>query len=205
MTAVLVAVVVGLVVGAAGAWPLARSSSSSASSSASVPAGDSADAGFVRDMAIHHQQAVDMAFTIRDATDDEQVRRLAFDIINTQANQRGMMLGWLAAWQLPVYSPAEPMAWMGAAHSMAPGGALMPGMATDEQLTALRAAHGKDAEIQFLKLMIAHHKGGVQMAQAEAGLGKQPQVLRLAGTIVDGQLAEIRLMSDMLAQRGATA
>ncbi|GFH34961.1 DUF305 domain-containing protein [Streptomyces pacificus] len=82
-----------------------------------VPAGDSADAGFARDMAVHHQQAVEMSFIVRDRTGDEEVRRLAYDIANTQANQRGMMLGWLDLWGLPKVDPgSEPMAWMERAH-----------------------------------------------------------------------------------------
>ncbi|MFJ6630130.1 DUF305 domain-containing protein [Streptomyces sp. NPDC091376] len=78
-----------------------------------VPASDSADAGFARDMAVHHQQAVEMSFIVRDRTQDEEVRRLAYDIANTQANQRGMLLGWLDLWGLPkVESGSEPMGWM---------------------------------------------------------------------------------------------
>ncbi|GAA1171216.1 DUF305 domain-containing protein [Streptomyces hebeiensis] len=77
------------------------------------PTAGSADAGFARDMAVHHQQAVEMSFIVRDVTDDEDVRRLAYDIANTQANQRGMMLGWLDMWGLPkVEAGREPMSWM---------------------------------------------------------------------------------------------
>ncbi|MHC5908965.1 DUF305 domain-containing protein, partial [Streptomyces sp. S6] len=36
------------------------------------------DAGFARDMAVHHQQAVEMSYIVRDRTDDEEVRRLAY-------------------------------------------------------------------------------------------------------------------------------
>ncbi|MEV0962920.1 DUF305 domain-containing protein [Streptomyces sp. NPDC049910] len=82
-----------------------------------APAADSADAGFARDMAVHHQQAVEMSFIVRDRTADEEVRRLAYDIANTQANQRGMLLGWLDLWGLPkVDSGAAPMAWMDRGH-----------------------------------------------------------------------------------------
>lgn len=78
-----------------------------------TPAADSADAGFAQDMAVHHQQAVEMSFIVRDRTRDEDVRRLAYDIANTQANQRGMLLGWLDLWELPkVAAGQEPMAWM---------------------------------------------------------------------------------------------
>lgn len=84
-----------------------------AATAPAVPASGSADAGFARDMAVHHQQAVEMSFIVRDRTRDEDVRRFAYDIANTQANQRGMLLGWLDLWELPKISAGqEPMAWM---------------------------------------------------------------------------------------------
>ncbi|MGW1767972.1 DUF305 domain-containing protein [Streptomyces sp. NPDC002073] len=91
----------------------AVTANSAADPAAKLPDGDSADAGFARDMSVHHQQAVEMSFIVRDRTADPEVRRLAYDIANTQANQRGMMLGWLDMWSLPKVAPAqEPMAWM---------------------------------------------------------------------------------------------
>ncbi|MFD7867530.1 DUF305 domain-containing protein [Streptomyces sp. NPDC057682] len=84
-----------------------------AATAPAVPAAGSADAGFAQDMAVHHQQAVEMSFIVRDRTQDEDVRRFAYDIANTQANQRGMLLGWLDLWELPKTSAGqEPMAWM---------------------------------------------------------------------------------------------
>lgn len=78
-----------------------------------APALYSPDAGFARDMAVHHQQAVEMSFIVRDRTQDEPVRGLAYDIANTQANQRGMLLGWLDMWGLPkVLADEPPMSWM---------------------------------------------------------------------------------------------
>lgn len=90
-----------------------------------TPAADSADAGFAQDMAVHHQQAVEMSFIVRDRTRDEDVRRLAYDIANTQANQRGMLLGWLDLWELPkVAAGQEPMAWMAGGAGAGPSASL---------------------------------------------------------------------------------
>lgn len=186
---------------------LVRPSSSApaaASTSAAAPAETSADVGFARDMAVHHQQAVEMSFIVRDRTSDVAVRRLAYDIINTQANQRGMMLGWLETWGRAKSSPGPPMAWMG--HTVTPrDGALMPGMATDTQLDALRAAKGRDAEVRFLKLMTAHHRAGAEMAQAAAAAAGTDEIRNLASGMVLGQRSEIALMADMLKERGAGA
>ncbi|MEU8840710.1 DUF305 domain-containing protein [Streptomyces roseus] len=198
----------------------------------------SPDAGFARDMAVHHQQAVEMSFIVRDRTKDEPVRGLAYDIANTQANQRGMLLGWLDLWGLPkVVAGEPPMSWMGTAdqhgghgaaghdmsghdmsgHDTAGGdmaghdmggatakpGALMPGMATKEELAQLGAAEGRDAEVLYLQLMTDHHKGGVAMAQGCAQQCETPAERALARGMVEAQQSELTLMADMLKQRGA--
>ncbi|NYI03277.1 DUF305 domain-containing protein [Allostreptomyces psammosilenae] len=171
---------------------------------ASTPGDSSPEAGFCRDMSIHHQQAVEMSFLVRDATDDEAVRRLAYDIINTQANQRGMMLGWLDAWDLPVGSSRPYMEWMGHAHTPTVDGPLMPGMATDAEVRALAAAEGEQAEILYLQMMLEHHRSGVTMAEAIVERTDQDDVERLAQTMVNGQTSEINLIEGMLEERGVT-
>ncbi|AUG76525.1 hypothetical protein CFP65_1639 [Kitasatospora sp. MMS16-BH015] len=182
---------------------LVASGSSASGSSVSVPANDSPEAGFARDMATHHQQAIDMSFIVRDRTTNEEVRNLAFDIINTQANQRGMMMGWLDQWGLPQSNGVTPMAWMKMEPYQAHDGSLMPGMATNADLAKLRTLSGKDAEIFYLQLMIRHHTGGVEMAQGYVDLSSNPVEKRLAESMVNGQRSEIDLITQMLAERGA--
>ncbi|MEE1748203.1 MULTISPECIES: DUF305 domain-containing protein [unclassified Streptomyces] len=181
------------------------SSSAGPASPAAAPSDTSVDVGFARDMSIHHQQAVEMSFIVRDRTSDEAVRRLAYDIINTQANQRGMMLGWLETWGRAKSSDAPPMQWMGHAFTPRGDGSLMPGMATDTELDALRAAKGRAAEVLFLKLMTSHHRAGAEMAQAAAGSADTDAIRNLAAGMVRGQQSEIALMADMLKERGAKA
>ncbi|MET9607155.1 DUF305 domain-containing protein [Streptomyces sp. NPDC006512] len=212
------AAVVLAVLLAVGATVATASGSGGGSDAARSPALHSPDAGFARDMATHHQQAVEMSFLVRDRTQDEPVRSLAYDIANTQANQRGMLLGWLDLWGLPkVVADEPPMAWMGtsggghgghAGHSAAPAppagsGAIMPGMATKEELTRLGAAGGRDAEVLYLQLMTDHHKGGVAMAEGCARQCQTPAERSLAQGMVEAQQSELTLMADMLRQRGA--
>lgn len=173
-------------------------------SGAKTPTAGSADAGFARDMAVHHQQAVEMSYIVRDRTGDEEVRRLAYDIAQTQANQRGMLIGWLDLWGLPKVSADPPMTWMGMG-DMASGkdGALMPGMATNTEMKKLQSLSGKQAEIFYLQLMTDHHKGGIHMAEgcvAKCTVGVEK---RLAQGMVDAQQSEIQLMAGMLKERGA--
>ena len=52
------------------------------------PPGDgSPEAGFARDMIVHHAQAVEMAEIVRDRTESEQIEILATDIVLTQQAQ----------------------------------------------------------------------------------------------------------------------
>ena len=172
-----------------------------------VPRDDSAEAGFARDMATHHAQAVDMSFVIRDKSSDEALRTLAYDIIVTQSTQRGVFMGWIQEWGLPQASTAPRMTWMpghAAKERGATGGTpLMHGMASDDELRRLRVAKGTDAEILFLQLMIRHHEGGVLMARAVSGLSRRAGVVGMAKRIEDGQRAEIVGMTEMLSTRGA--
>jgi uncharacterized protein (DUF305 family) len=170
-----------------------------------VPTADSADAGFARDMSVHHQQAVEMSYIVRDRTDDEEIRRLAYDIGQTQANQRGMMLGWLDLWGLPKVSADPPMTWMDMGDAPTKGdGAFMPGMATNDEMERLGRLSGRAAEVFYLQLMTEHHKGGVHMAEACVERCAVPVQKQLARGMVEGQESEIDLMAGMLEERGAT-
>ena len=166
------------------------------------PTTDSVDAGFSRDMSVHHLQGVEMANLALGRTSDPQIKSLAFDISATQTNQVGRMQGWLSLWGLPV-SGGEQMAWMGGAHQHTANG-LMPGMATEQELTELQSLQGTAFDIRFLQLMIRHHQGGRAMAEYAAEHAELAPVRSLARSIVDTQTAETTTMSAMLTALGGT-
>lgn len=172
------------------------------------PVDTSADAGFLRDMSVHHTQAVDMSLLILaelEETEDPQLHAVATDIARTQEAQVGRMQGWLVQWDLPVRGSAEQMAWMeGHDHGAGSDGQApeeMPGFIDAEQMAQLEQATGTEAEILFLDLMIDHHEGGVEMAEAAVVLAGESYVVELAQGMVDAQQAEIELMESMLAER----
>ncbi|MFD6953789.1 DUF305 domain-containing protein [Nocardiopsis sp. TSRI0078] len=170
----------------------------------SPPLDTSPDAGFLRDMSAHHAQAVDMSMVILDKTDDSELDTVATDIARTQQAQIGIMQGWLMAWDLNSRGTRQPMAWM-EGHDHGGGGGevpeAMPGLASSEEMVALEEAEGVEAEILFLELMIAHHKGGIDMAQAEVDLGEEDMVVDFAQGMIDAQQTEIGLMEDMIGKR----
>ncbi|QWT23668.1 DUF305 domain-containing protein [Subtercola sp. PAMC28395] len=180
----------------------------------------SAEAGFARDMQVHHQQAIDMAMIIRDQTTDPEIRQLAYDIATSQGQQAGQMFAWLNLWGLPQASPVPAMTWMtlptldqsNADHGMdmgagqaSPGpvipGQTMPGMASQADVDRLGTLTGVEAEKLFLSLMIAHHQGGVQMAEALVARSADSTVLAVANTIITAQTGEIAYMQQLLAAR----
>jgi uncharacterized protein (DUF305 family) len=161
-----------------------------------TPSDDSLEAGFARDMMVHHDQAVTMALLIRDRTDDPAMKTLATDMMLTQENQIGQMLGWLNQWGLPATGTKPAMSWMG--H---PTTGLMPGMATPEELATLASLSGKAADVEFLRLMIRHHQAAIPMAETALQASNNAAVRDLARQIVNAQEIEIANMEAMLAAK----
>lgn len=182
-----------------------------------TPATGSVDVGFAQDMIEHHDQAVEMAAIALANASDPMVRDFAYDILTTQQNQIGQMTGWLSLWDQPVASSGEHMAWMsdghgGAGHShggttstaaATPGTAQMPGMATSEEMAALRQARGEASDVLFLQLMLRHHEGGLPMMEYAAEHAAVPSVRSLAQTMVDTQQSESARMTQLLTEKGA--
>ncbi|MGV8911072.1 MAG: DUF305 domain-containing protein [Rhodoglobus sp.] len=173
----------------------------------SVPSTTSAEAGFARDMQVHHQQAIEMSTIIREKSDNEEIRTLAYDIATSQGQQVGQMYGWLTMWKLPQASAEPAMTWMmqptldgtpsamGSAHI---SDMTMMGMATFEQMAELKTSADSPDAI-FLELMIAHHTGGVAMAQALLERSTNEIVTSLAERMVLTQKSEITYMNELLA------
>ncbi|AQT46166.1 MULTISPECIES: DUF305 domain-containing protein [Bartonella] len=55
-----------------------------------------------------------------------------------------------------------------------------------------------NADVDFIKMMLAHHKGAVDMAEVELQYGKDPEARKLAETIISAQQKEITEMQDWL-------
>lgn len=175
---------------------------------AAMPGMDSVDVGFLQDMRVHHLQAVTMAAIARDRSTDRDVSALAFDIEGGQQAQVGMMSGWLNLWARPTYPPSGTyMTWMPSddhGHDGATTGVrTMPGMATRTELDRLRSLSGPEFDVYFLQLMVRHHKGGLPMAQYAGDHAGVSVVRNLAQKIVRAQTHDNRVMTDLLADRGA--
>ena len=57
-----------------------------------------------------------------------------------------------------------------------------------------------NADVDFVKSMLAHHQGAVDMAKVELKYGKEPEAKKLAENIIAEQEKEIKQMQDWLKQ-----
>lgn len=168
-----------------------------------LPGDNSADAGFVRDMSVHHAQAVEMGMYAFQKSQDSEIQILGYDIATTQQYQIGEMNAWLLDWGLSTTPPKGRMSWMTEGTKGLQADGLMPGMATSDELTKLKSLSGKDFDVLFCQLMLRHHLGGVHMADEALTLVKQQNVKTLAGQIQQGQELEITTLTAKLKTLGA--
>jgi uncharacterized protein (DUF305 family) len=59
-----------------------------------------------------------------------------------------------------------------------------------------------NADVDFIKSMIPHHKGAVEMAKIALEHGEDPEVKKLAEGVIAAQEAEIKWMEEWLAKNG---
>ena len=57
-----------------------------------------------------------------------------------------------------------------------------------------------DADVDFVRGMIAHHQGAIDMARVELEHGKDPALRKLAEDIISAQEGEIRMMENWLSK-----
>ncbi|QYC43145.1 hypothetical protein Nocox_27750 [Nonomuraea coxensis DSM 45129] len=144
-----------------------------------------ADVRFAEAMIPHHRQALEMTSLVEERTTTDVVRRVARAITAAQTPEIRAMTSWLAGLGRP--APA------GHDHTAAGTGSGY-GMATEEELNALRAARGDAFDRLFLRLMTRHHEGAVTMAEEELAGGRDHRMRLLAKDVYAGQSIEIARM-----------
>ncbi|HTO83398.1 MAG TPA: DUF305 domain-containing protein [Methylomirabilota bacterium] len=72
--------------------------------------------------------------------------------------------------------------------------------AMDKMMTGMSAGPSGDADRDFTAMMIPHHQGAIDMAQAELRYGRNEQLRRIAQEIIVDQQQEIAAMRLALVQ-----
>jgi uncharacterized protein (DUF305 family) len=172
-------------------------SSAGATTAAAAPTGeaDPDDVEFAQGMIAHHEQAIAMSEIVLDpaAQASSAVTDLAARIKAAQDPEIGTMTAWLQARGLPVEMSMDD------GHDMD----AMPGMVAAADLDELATLKGAALDERFLTLMVAHHEGAIEMADAVLAAGPaggvDPELRALAEAIVAGQRTEIDEMNRLLA------
>jgi uncharacterized protein (DUF305 family) len=161
-----------------------------------IPDPNNTDVGFLQDMRTHHEQAVFIAniyLGVAQAKPDLQV--IARDIVSSQNIEIGRMIQLLRGFGSAETNESDTaMAWMGHASPAD----RMPGLATEADLNKLANSTGAAADELFAALMIAHHQGGIEMAQYAVEHANVSEVRRLASSMVVGQTSEMNEMRSLI-------
>ena len=154
------------------------------------------DVGFLQDMRIHHEDAVDMSLNYLGKQGTDPILRLiAQEIAFGQAVESGRMIQLLRdAGKTEANETETAMTWMNEPVPID----RMPGLATRGDLDRLAHATGADADQVFATLMIAHHEGGIHMAQYAVNHAATGEVKDLAKAMVSTQRGEINELQKLL-------
>ena len=185
------ALALGLVLGACSeTGPAAEPATTTASATATH---NDADTEFAQMMIVHHEGAIEMAELAAADASTEEVRDLGERIAAAQGPEIDLMSSWMAAWGEPGAADEDMT-------GMDHGGLDMGGLSQEEAMAELEGADGVDVDRRFLELMLEHHRGAVEMAQAQLDEGADPAAVELAEQIIADQEAEIAEMEAMLAE-----
>jgi uncharacterized protein (DUF305 family) len=132
---------------------------------------------FVVNMIPHHQEAVDTARLVVAKGESAELKKLAQAIITAQEKEIAMMQKWSKDWKYSTVTPTY--------QNM---------MGDGTQLS------GKALDTWFLRGMIMHHMGAVQMAESLLKLDARKEVADFARDVIRVQSSEISQMKLMLGE-----
>ena len=150
------------------------------------------DAAFAHGMLGHHIGAVDMAEIQLKYGKDEEMRKLAQEIIDAQKAEIEQMQTWLAN-NPDTAEPTTDTEAMQQAYAEgmdAMHGEMMLGIADP------------DPDMAFARGMLPHHVGAVDMAEVQLKYGKDEEMRKLAQQVIDAQKAEIEQMRNWITAHG---
>ena len=154
-----------------------------------APATGKPDLDFAQGMIPHHQGAIDMARVVLQYGGDAEIKTLAEGVVKAQEGEISILKDWLGKTDKALL-PASPESAKANADAMA------------TMMKNMMGAYSGNADVDFVKGMIPHHQGAIDMAKVALQYAKDPTLLKLAGEIVSAQTNEITFMNGWLKKNG---
>ena len=153
-----------------------------------------ADVAFAQGMIPHHEQAVEMAEMALEKSENPEITDLAARIVDAQGPEIEKLQGWLEEWgEDEAADDGGGHGSMGGSDDSSGGG-----MMSDGDMATLAKATAEEFDRMFLEMMIEHHKGAIEMAEAELEDGEFADAQAMARDIIDAQQSEIEEMEGLL-------
>ncbi len=150
------------------------------------------DLQFIDQMTMHHEGAIMSSEHMISDSERSELRQLAENIQQSQSEQIKQMQEWREEW----YGDAGQTSGMAAGTMDQMMG---DGMMEEMMGGSMQGMMGGDVtDEMFLRMMIAHHQLGIEMAEQALEEAEHPELEELAQTIIDEQSAEIELMQGYL-------
>ena len=147
------------------------------------------DTVFMNHMIVHHEQALTLSRLAPNRTNTQEILDLAGRIDVSQEDEISFMQGWLEERNIKVHAHMS-------MHHMK-----MMGMASDQDITELSGSNGMEFDELFLRLMIAHHEGALDMVRElkrQPGSAYDPLMFEFVSDLSNDQGVEIERMNTLL-------
>ncbi|HSF37588.1 MAG TPA: DUF305 domain-containing protein [Nocardioides sp.] len=162
-----------------------------------------ADVEFATEMIPHHADALVMVDMTQGRELSPEFAELTEDIREAQAPEIELMADWLTDWgeEVPETSRDHVNSHMDDGMMGDDDGdmGMGDGMGMDpDDLAELRDSGASMFETMWMRMMIEHHEGAIEMARTEQDDGVFPAAIDLAESIETSQTAEIELMEELI-------
>ena len=147
------------------------------------------DTVFMNHMIVHHEQALTLSRLAPNRTNTQEILDLAGRIDVSQEDEISFMQGWLEERNIEVHAHMS-------MHHMK-----MMGMASDQDIAELSSSKGMEFDELFLRLMIAHHEGALDMVKElkrQPGSAYDPLMFEFVSDLSNDQGVEIERMNTLL-------
>ena len=147
------------------------------------------DTVFMNHMIVHHEQALTLSRLAPNRTNTQEILDLAGRIDVSQEDEISFMQGWLEERNIEVHAHMS-------MHHMK-----MMGMASDQDIAKLSNSKGMEFDELFLRLMIAHHEGALDMVKElkrQPGSAYDPLMFEFVSDLSNDQGVEIERMNTLL-------